>query len=43
MIDAALARTESRGTHVRSDFPAKDDVKWGLRHLASPVHSYGIS
>ena len=35
MIDSALARTESRGTHFRSDYPAKDDVKWGLRHVAS--------
>ena len=35
MIDSALARTESRGTHFRSDYPVKDDVKWGLRHVAS--------
>jgi L-aspartate oxidase len=36
MIDAALARDESRGTHFHSDFPARDDARWGLRHVASP-------
>jgi fumarate reductase (CoM/CoB) subunit A len=25
---ASLARTESRGVHYRSDFPARDDKKW---------------
>jgi L-aspartate oxidase len=25
---AALRRTESRGGHFRSDFPARDDVHW---------------
>jgi L-aspartate oxidase len=36
MIDAALRRDESRGTHFRSDFPAKDDARWGQRHVTSP-------
>jgi len=35
MIDAALRRDESRGTHFRSDFPARDDARWGQRHAVS--------
>ncbi|MFO0936682.1 MAG: L-aspartate oxidase [Gemmataceae bacterium] len=35
MIDAALRREESRGTHFRSDFPKRDDVHW-LKHVVSP-------
>jgi L-aspartate oxidase len=33
MIDAAMKREESRGTHQRTDFPATDDAHWN-RHLA---------
>lgn len=33
MIHAALLREESRGCHLRSDFPQRDDVHWN-RHIA---------
>lgn len=33
MTQAALARTESRGVHLRTDYPQTDDEHW-LRHLA---------
>ncbi len=32
MVDAALVREESRGVHLRTDFPANDDAHW-RRHL----------
>ena len=35
MIESALQREESRGTHYRSDFPARDDEHW-RRHIACP-------
>ena len=35
MIDSALTREESRGTHFRSDFPVRDDLVWN-KHVASP-------
>jgi L-aspartate oxidase len=36
MIDAALRREESRGTHFRSDFPTRDDNRWGTHHVVAP-------
>jgi L-aspartate oxidase len=35
MIEGALARTESRGTHFRSDFPERNDSDWGLRRIST--------
>jgi len=36
VIAAALARQESRGVHLRTDFPKTDDEHW-QRHLAVPA------
>jgi L-aspartate oxidase len=36
MIDAAQQRDESRGTHFRSDYPKRDDIRWGLKHNTAP-------
>jgi L-aspartate oxidase len=33
IVESALARTESRGVHLRSDFPEADDAHW-RRHLS---------
>lgn len=34
VVAAAAHRTESRGSHYRSDFPARDDASW-LRHTVT--------
>lgn len=33
IVDASLARTESRGAHQRTDFPAMNDANW-LKHVS---------
>jgi L-aspartate oxidase len=31
IVSAARYREESRGTHFRADFPARDDARWRVR------------
>ncbi|TWT94494.1 L-aspartate oxidase [Stieleria varia] len=40
MVDSALARTESRGVHFRSDFPETSDDHW-RRHLLVQIDVNG--
>lgn len=35
IVSAALTRQETRGAHVRTDFPESDDAHW-LRHVSFP-------
>jgi succinate dehydrogenase/fumarate reductase flavoprotein subunit len=35
VVDASLAREESRGCHIRSAFPKQDDTKWKTMTLAT--------
>jgi len=40
MVDAAIARNESRGVHFRSDFPAEDNENW-RRHQTMQIDVNG--
>ena len=40
MIDSALMREESRGSHYRADFPEQDDERW-LHYIVSEMKSDG--
>jgi succinate dehydrogenase/fumarate reductase flavoprotein subunit len=40
IVAGALARTESRGAHFRTDFPKRDDEKW-LKHTLAYQTSDG--
>ncbi|MEN8223388.1 MAG: succinate dehydrogenase flavoprotein subunit [Acidobacteriota bacterium] len=41
MIEGALARTESRGAHFRTDFPKRDDKKW-MKHTFAWKTAKGV-
>lgn len=41
IVEGAIARTESRGAHFRTDFPKRDDKNW-LRHTLARKTDKGI-
>lgn len=41
IVEGALARTESRGAHYRTDFPKRDDEKW-LKHTLAWKTEKGV-
>jgi succinate dehydrogenase / fumarate reductase, flavoprotein subunit len=41
IVEGAIARTESRGAHLREDYPDRDDVEW-LNHTLAYRTSGGI-
>jgi L-aspartate oxidase len=44
MLSGALNREESRGAHVRTDFPEPDDMHWARHQVYQrPGHSEALS
>ncbi len=41
ILASALARTETRGSHARTDFPARNDQKW-LKHSFAVQHGENV-
>jgi succinate dehydrogenase / fumarate reductase, flavoprotein subunit len=41
IVEGAIARTESRGAHLREDYPDRDDIEW-LNHTLAYRTSGGI-
>ncbi|MDP2666802.1 MAG: FAD-binding protein [Candidatus Diapherotrites archaeon] len=42
ILASALARTESRGTHTRIDYPRRDNAKW-LKHTLATKKGKGVA
>ena len=42
MARSALRREETRGSHARSDFPSRDDVKFRI-HLGDEIHQWPVN